>query len=76
MLNHDEIGKHAERITKIKPFINKYKWEGTIFLLEKKIGINLRKIMQDLPFTFCMWKEKKYIMLIWRNKDNSRCYSF
>ena len=27
-LNHDEIGKHAERITKIKPFINKYKWEG------------------------------------------------
>ena len=24
-LNHEEIGKHAERITKIKPFINKYK---------------------------------------------------
>ena len=24
-LNHEEIAKHAERITKIKPFINKYK---------------------------------------------------
>ena len=24
-LNHEEIGKHAERITKTKPFINKYK---------------------------------------------------
>ena len=25
VLNYEEIGKHAERITKIKPFINKYK---------------------------------------------------
>ena len=30
-LNYEEIGKHAERITKIKPFINKYKWEGISF---------------------------------------------
>ena len=30
VLNHEEIGKHAERITKIKPSINKYKWEGII----------------------------------------------
>ena len=30
-LNYEEIGKHAERITKIKPFINKYKWEGINF---------------------------------------------
>ena len=27
-LNNEEIGKYSERITKIKPFINKYKWEG------------------------------------------------
>ena len=25
MLNYEEKGKHAERITKIKPFLNKYK---------------------------------------------------
>ena len=31
-LNHEQIGKHAERIRKTKPFINKYKWEGIIFL--------------------------------------------
>ena len=30
-LNYEEIGKHAKRITKIKPFINKYKWEGISF---------------------------------------------
>ena len=26
-LNHDQIGKHTERKTKIKLFINKYNWE-------------------------------------------------
>ena len=30
-LNHEEIGKYFEKITKIKPFINKYKWEKIIF---------------------------------------------
>ena len=30
-LDNEEIRKHSERITKIKPFINKYKWEGIIF---------------------------------------------
>ena len=35
VLNHEEIGKHDERITKIKPFINRYKWERTNFPSEK-----------------------------------------
>ena len=26
-LNHEEIGKHSQRISKIKPFINKYNWK-------------------------------------------------
>ena len=42
-LNHEEIAKHAERITKINPFISKYKWEGTNFLLQKD---DLKKIFQ------------------------------
>ena len=33
--NDEEIRKHAETITKSKPFINKYKWEGINFLSEK-----------------------------------------
>ena len=44
-LNHDQIGKHLERIIKIRPFINKYNW-GKHFSSEKKMtGKNLRKIM-------------------------------
>ena len=30
-LNYEEIEKRAERKTKIKTFINKYKWEGINF---------------------------------------------
>ena len=29
------MGKHAERITKIKLFINKYKWKGITLSFEK-----------------------------------------
>ena len=35
VVNSEEIGKHAERITKIKSFINKYNWEGINFPSEK-----------------------------------------
>ena len=34
-LNYEEIGRHAERIIKIKPFINKYKWQEIHFPSEK-----------------------------------------
>ena len=34
-LNHKKIGKHPERITRIIPFINKYKWQEINFPSEK-----------------------------------------
>ena len=34
-LNHEEIKKGPQRITKNKPFINKYNWEGNNFPSEK-----------------------------------------
>ena len=27
-MNHEETGKHPERISKIKPFMNKCNWKG------------------------------------------------
>ena len=42
-LNQGEIKKDSQKITKIKPFINKYNWGEKKFLLEKEK--NLRKIM-------------------------------
>ena len=43
-LNYEEIKKGPQRITKIKPFINKYNWKGINFP-KKMIGKKLRKIM-------------------------------
>ena len=34
-LNYEKIGKHVERITKMRLFINKYKWERIKFTSEK-----------------------------------------
>ena len=34
-LNHEEIRKHPERITKTTPLIYKYKWEGINYPSEK-----------------------------------------
>ena len=34
-LNYEEIGKHAKKNTKIKPFINKYNREGINYPSEK-----------------------------------------
>ena len=34
-LNYEEIGKHAERLTKIKPFVNKYNSKEINFPSEK-----------------------------------------
>ena len=30
-LHHEKTEKHSERMSKIKPFINNYKWEETNF---------------------------------------------
>ena len=35
LLNHQKIGRHPVRITKIKPFIDKYKCEGIHYPSEK-----------------------------------------
>ena len=34
-LSHEEVGRHPERITKIKTFIDKYNWKGIIYPSEK-----------------------------------------
>ena len=43
-LNHEEIKKDLQGITKIKLFLNKHNWEGKHFPSEKNDWIRLRKI--------------------------------
>ena len=45
-LNFNNIDKHHQRISKIKPFINNYNWNNIHFSTAKKIGINLKIIIK------------------------------
>ena len=60
-------GKSSERITKVKPFTNKYKWAGIKFPSEKDDRKKLGKIMSRLHLMFCMLKKKNYILLLFQN---------
>ena len=44
-LNHEEIKKDLQKITKTKPFINKYNWKRINFHQKKMIRKKLRKII-------------------------------
>ena len=48
-LNHEETEKHFERITKIKPFINKYNWERINFPIEYHLS-EMRHDFEDNTF--------------------------
>ena len=60
------IGKNYGRITKVKPFINRYNWEGINFPREKDDWKKLGKIMLQLLLMFRMLKKKKYILLMFQ----------
>ena len=42
-LNHESIGKHRKRITKIRPHIRQYDWRVINFPAEQKTGKNLKQ---------------------------------
>ena len=67
-LNYDNIGKHHQRISKIKPFIDNYNWNDIIFLQPKKIGINLKLIIA-LNILYVPFNAKK-IEIVYKSKYN------
>ena len=58
-LNHEEIKKDPQRITKIKPFINKYNWEGIHFPSEKGYLKNFGKNNVTIPLNVLYAKGEK-----------------
>ena len=65
-------------MSKIKPFINNYKWEETNFQNITMIEKHLTKIMQQLFLKFRMLKKNKYILLKFQNVAQivKKSYSF
>ena len=64
MLNYEEIKKDPQRITKIKPFINKYNWEGINFPSQKD---DWKKLRKTSALNVLYAKKEKYILLMFQN---------
>ena len=69
-LNYEEIKKDLQRITKIKPFINKYNWEGTIFPSEKDDWKKFEKNNVTIALNV-LYAEKEKIYPAYVSKHNS-----
>ena len=61
-LNHEEIGKYCERITKSKSFIKKYNWEGVDFPSEKDDVKKFEKNNRTIALNDLYAKKRKYIL--------------
>ena len=59
-LNHKEIKKDPQEITKIKPFIDKYNWEGRNFPSEKHDQKTFEKNNVTIALNVLHAKEKIY----------------
>ena len=66
-LNYEEIKTDLQRITKVKPFINKYNWEGINFSIRKRLLGKIWENNVQVLLIFCMLKIKKCILLMFKN---------
>ena len=69
-MNNEEIGKHSQRITNIKPFVNKYNWEGTNFPSERDNWKNFIKNSVTIALNVLYAKKKLYSAYV--SKHNSK----
>ena len=67
MLNHGEIEKDLQRITKNKPLTNKCYWEGINFPSEKDNWKLFEKNNVSIALNVFYAKKEKYIMLVVQN---------
>ena len=67
-LNYEEIKKDPKRITKIKPFINKYNWEEINFLSEKYVWKKFE--LNNTTIALNVLKEKIYPANVLKHNSN------
>ena len=71
-LNYEEIKKDPQRITKIKPFINKYNWKGINVPSEKDYLKTFEKNNVIIVLNVLYTKKQK-IYPVYVTKNNLNC---
>ena len=69
-LNHKQIKKDPQKITKVKPFINKYNWEGIHFSSEKDHWKKFEKNIVTIALNV-LYAKKESIYPAYVSKHNS-----
>ena len=54
-LNYQNIERDPQRISKLKPYIKKYNWEGIDFPAGPKNGKNLNEIIRQLHLIYYLY---------------------
>ena len=70
MISSEELEKDPQRTAQIKPFINKYNWDGINVPLERGDWKKERKIIYQLLLLYCMLEKEIYILLMFHNNSN------
>ena len=74
VLNYQTIETHPERISKLKPYINKYNWEGIEFPLGPKGWIKFERNNKTLHLMYNNKRKKQVILLMITN--GKKCHYF
>ena len=69
-LNYEKIKKDPQRITKVKPFVNKYNWEGINYPSEKNDWKKFEKINVTIALNV-LYAKKEKIYPAYVSKHNS-----
>ena len=70
MLNHEEIKKDPQRITKVETFIGKYNWKIINVPSEKNDRKKFEKNIVRIPLNVLYAKKEKYILLMFQIVKN------
>ena len=63
-LNYGEINRNLERVSNIKPFMNKYNWKGINYPSKIDDWKTFEKNNpREILLIFCILKKKKYVQL-------------
>ena len=71
VLNYQTIETHPERISKLKPYINKYNWEGIEFLAGPIDWIRFERNNKTLHLMYNNKRKKQVILLMITNGKKS-----
>ena len=72
-LNYQNIEKHPQRIPKLKPYVNKYNWEGIEFPAEPKDWIKFERNIKTIALNILLIQHNtKIIRVAYRSEYNSK----